>query len=70
MTCSLNITYATTTEMFMTTFRVLSCEARNETTKAKEYMKAAASSAYATNQGAGDYMSACAKVHCQLRGWA
>lgn len=47
----------------------LYCEIRNETTKAETYMKAAASSAYAMGNGAGDYMSSCAKVHCKLRGW-
>jgi len=48
----------------------LYCEIRNETSKAEMYMKTAASSPYATGVGSGDYMSACAKVHCKLRGWA
>lgn len=47
----------------------LYCEIRDETTKAESYMKAAASSTYASGNGAGDYMSSCAKVHCKLRGW-
>jgi len=45
----------------------LYCESRGETGKAEAYMKASASSAYGT--GSGDYMAACAKVHCKLRGW-
>ena len=48
---------------------LLSCEIRNEPTKAEKYMRSAASSAYATGKGAGDYMVSCAKVHCKLRGW-
>ena len=47
----------------------LYCEIRDESTKAEQYMKAAAASAYAVGGGAGDYMSSCAKVHCRLRNW-
>ena len=47
----------------------LYCEIRNEASKAETYMKAAASSDYATGQGTGDYMTSCARVHCKLRGW-
>lgn len=47
----------------------LYCEIRNDTTKAEQYMKSAASSAYASGAGGGDYMSSCAKVHCRLRNW-
>ena len=38
---------------------VYSCEARNETDKAEKYMRAAASSSYATGNGAGDYSEFC-----------
>lgn len=48
----------------------LYCEVRNELSKAEAYMRAAATSKYATTGiGSGDYMSACAKVHCRLRSW-
>jgi hypothetical protein len=47
----------------------LYCEIRNETAKAEKYMRAAASSKYATGSGNGDYMTSCARVHCKLRGW-
>mmetsp|Transcript_41101 Transcript_41101/g.87582 ORF Transcript_41101/g.87582 Transcript_41101/m.87582 type:complete len:111 (-) Transcript_41101:228-560(-) len=47
----------------------LYCEIRDERLKAESYMRDAASSAYALGNGAGDYMTSCAKVHCQLRGW-
>lgn len=46
-----------------------SCEIQNEPTKAEMYMKEAATCAYATGNGIGDYMTSCAKVHCKLRGW-
>ena len=47
----------------------LYCEIRGETSKAAMYMKMAERSRYATGVGSGDYMSACARVHCKLRGW-
>lgn len=47
----------------------LYCEIRGEASKAEMYMKMAERSKYATGVGSGDYMSACARVHCQLRGW-
>ena len=47
----------------------LYCEIRGETSKAEMYMKMAERSRYATGVGSGDYMSACARVHCKLRGW-
>jgi tetratricopeptide (TPR) repeat protein len=48
----------------------LYCEAcRNETSKAENYMRQAVATSYATGSGAGDYMTSCARVHCQLRGW-
>jgi len=47
----------------------LYCEIRGETSKAEMYMKMAERSKYATGAGYGDYMSACARVHCKLRGW-
>ena len=47
----------------------LYCEIRGEMSKAEMYMKMAARSKYATTVGSGDYMSACARIHCQLRGW-
>jgi len=47
----------------------LYCEIRGETSKAEMYMKMAERSKYATGVGSGDYMSACARVHCKLRGW-
>ena len=47
----------------------LFCEARGETTKAASYMIQATSTRYANGAGRGDYMTAVARVHCQLRGW-
>ena len=47
----------------------LYCEARGETSKAALYMSQAAATEYATGVGRGDYMTACARVHCHLRGW-
>ncbi|KAL7435331.1 hypothetical protein ACHAXM_004690 [Skeletonema potamos] len=47
----------------------LYCEVRDEESKARMYMKMAERSKYATGVGSGDYMSACARVHCKLRGW-
>jgi hypothetical protein len=47
----------------------LYCEIRGEESKAKMYMTMAERSEYATGVGSGDYMSACARVHCKLRGW-
>jgi hypothetical protein len=47
----------------------LYCEARGEITKASEYMKQAVRTEYATSFGEKDYMTAVARVHCQLRGW-
>ena len=46
----------------------LYCEIRGEESKARMYMKMAERSKYATGVGNGDYMSACARVHCRLRG--
>lgn len=43
------------------------CEAKGELTKAESYMRAAVKSTYA--QGANDYMTSVAKVHCKTRGW-
>eukprot|EP00545_Synedropsis_sp_CCMP1620_P005870 CAMPEP_0119018230 /NCGR_PEP_ID=MMETSP1176-20130426/18872_1 /TAXON_ID=265551 /ORGANISM="Synedropsis recta cf, Strain CCMP1620" /LENGTH=242 /DNA_ID=CAMNT_0006972183 /DNA_START=81 /DNA_END=812 /DNA_ORIENTATION=+ len=48
----------------------LFCESRGETAKSASYMKAAVGTSYATGVGAGDYMTSCARVHCELRGWA
>jgi len=47
----------------------LYCEARGQMEKAEGYMKAAVKTQYASSLGVGDYMTSCAKVHCQLRGW-
>uniref|UniRef100_A0A7S4R933 Uncharacterized protein n=2 Tax=Ditylum brightwellii TaxID=49249 RepID=A0A7S4R933_9STRA len=47
----------------------LYCESKGERSKAEQYMKAAKNSSYATGYGAADYMTDCARVHCQLRGW-
>jgi tetratricopeptide (TPR) repeat protein len=47
----------------------LYCESIGEVTKAENYMKAAVKTTYANEAGAGDYMTACSRVHCQLRGW-
>ncbi|KAL7516254.1 hypothetical protein ACHAWX_001287 [Stephanocyclus meneghinianus] len=59
-----------TDEFYSLFYLGLYCEIRVENSKAESYMKAAASSKYATGPGAGDYMTACARVHCNLRGWA
>jgi hypothetical protein len=48
----------------------LFCESRGEPSKAESYMRAAAKSQYAQGTGSVDYMTACAKIHCQLRHWA
>ena len=47
----------------------LYCEARGEASKAALYMQQATATEYATSVGQGDYMTACARVHCHLRGW-
>ena len=47
----------------------LYCEARGETSKAALYMPQAAATEYATGAGRGDYMTTCARIHCNLRGW-
>jgi hypothetical protein len=46
----------------------LYCEARSETAKAASYMGQAVQTKYATTSSR-DYMIACARVHCRLRGW-
>lgn len=57
-------------ELFYSLFYLgLYCEIRGEDGKAANYMKAAATSPYATGFGSGDYMSAVAKIHCQQRHW-
>ena len=43
------------------------CEAKGETMKAENYMRAAVNSAY--GKGSNDYMTSVAKVHCKSRGW-
>ena len=47
----------------------LYCEIRGETSKAAKYMRSAVSTSYANGVGTGDYMTACARVHCKIRGW-
>jgi len=47
----------------------LYCESRGEVGKAESYMRAAAGTSYAKGVGIGDYMTAVARVHCELRGW-
>lgn len=47
----------------------LYCESRGESGKAASYMKSAVATKYAQSTGYGDYMTACARVHCKLRGW-
>lgn len=47
----------------------LFCESRGEMAKASNYMKQAVKTEYARGRGSGDYMTSCARVHCQLRGW-
>ena len=47
----------------------LFCESRGENTKAATYMRQAVKTEYAKNQGRGDYMTSCARIHCKLRGW-
>lgn len=59
----------TSDEFYSLFYLGLYCEIRGETSKAEMYMKMAERSEYATGVGRGDYMSACARVHCQLRGW-
>ena len=44
-------------------------ESRGETAKAEQYMRAASKTSYAVGQGAGDYMTSVARVHCYLRNW-
>lgn len=47
----------------------LFCESRGETSKAENYMRSAVKTNYAKGVGVSDYMTGCARVHCQLRGW-
>lgn len=47
----------------------LYCESIGETSKASYYMRAATRTEYAKGRGASDYMTSCARVHCQLRHW-
>ena len=44
-------------------------DARGESAKAENYMRAAVKTRYATIVGSQDYMVDVAKVHCQVRGW-
>lgn len=48
----------------------LYCESIGETSKAANYMKAAAATEYAKGRGRADYMTDCARVHCNLRHWS
>lgn len=48
----------------------LYCESIGETSKASNYMKAAAATEYAKGRGRADYMTDCARVHCNLRHWS
>lgn len=59
----------TSDEFYSLFYLGLYCEIRGESSKAEMYMTMAKNSRYATGVGSGDYMSACARVHCQLRGW-
>eukprot|EP00566_Odontella_aurita_P037399 CAMPEP_0113539406 /NCGR_PEP_ID=MMETSP0015_2-20120614/7898_1 /TAXON_ID=2838 /ORGANISM="Odontella" /LENGTH=203 /DNA_ID=CAMNT_0000439077 /DNA_START=246 /DNA_END=857 /DNA_ORIENTATION=- /assembly_acc=CAM_ASM_000160 len=61
---------STSDEFYSLFYLGLYCESIGETGKASNYMRAAATSRYATGLGSGDYMSSCAKVHCKLRGWS
>jgi len=47
----------------------LFAEALGESTKAQHYMQRATQTPYAIGGGQADYMTAVARVHCQLRGW-
>mmetsp|Transcript_12344 Transcript_12344/g.18585 ORF Transcript_12344/g.18585 Transcript_12344/m.18585 type:complete len:257 (-) Transcript_12344:66-836(-) len=47
----------------------LYCESIGEDAKAANYMKSAAKSEYAVGRGSVDYMTSCAKIHCNLRHW-
>jgi len=60
---------STSDEFYSLFYLGLYCEIRGEESKAHMYMKMAERSKYATGVGSGDYMSACARVHCMLRGW-
>ena len=54
-------------EFYSLFYLSLWCEAIGETSKAENYMRAAVKSPY--GQGANDYMTSVAKVHCKTRGW-
>ena len=47
----------------------LYCESIGEDAKAANYMIASTKTDYARGRGAADYMTSCARVHCQLRHW-
>lgn len=62
-------TGSATDEFYALFYLALYCESRGEAGKAANYMKTAVKTTYATTIGSGDYMTSCARVHCQLRGW-
>jgi tetratricopeptide (TPR) repeat protein len=56
-------------EFYSLLYLGLFAEARQEPSKAENYMRQATHTPYATSVGRSDYMTAVARVHCQLRGW-
>lgn len=59
--------YSSPDEFYALFYLGLFCEARGEASKAEAYLRQAVQTRY--GQLSNDYMAACAKVHCQLRGW-
>mmetsp|Transcript_40628 Transcript_40628/g.84565 ORF Transcript_40628/g.84565 Transcript_40628/m.84565 type:complete len:230 (+) Transcript_40628:91-780(+) len=47
----------------------LFAEARQERSKAEQYLRQSVHTQYALGSGSADYMTDVARVHCQLRGW-
>jgi hypothetical protein len=64
-----NLQCSISDEFYSLFYLGLYCESLGENMKAETYMKAAANSEYARGRGASDYMTACAKVHCNIRHW-
>ena len=65
-----NETCSIADEFYSLFYLGLFCESRGEPAKAASYMKHAAKTEYATGKGRADYMTSCARIHCQLRGWS
>ena len=59
--------FSVSDEFYSLFYLGLWCESNKEAMKAENYMRAAVRSSY--GQGANDYMTNVARVHCKTRGW-